>query len=112
MVTRVGVGYELPVFWMKIRPETFTCLRVVHHGHNHVHIDATGSVALKVLKLNPTNSCTGTCTCKPMIVIGHINIRVLNLNTLHHYDLLPCSQGADTRVLSKAWGRCMQFKTS
>ena len=69
MPTIVGIGYELPVFWMKTRAETFTCLRVVHHGYNHVHIDATVSSAFKVLELHPTNSCTRTCACKPLIVI-------------------------------------------
>ena len=108
----VCVGYELPVFWMKTRPETLTCLRVVHHGHNHILIDATGSVAFKGLKLHSINSCTRTCACKPMIVIGHIDMCDLGLNTLRQYDLLPRSQGADSRLPSKAWGRCTQFKTS
>ena len=109
--TFVRVGYELPVFWVKTCPETLTCLGVVHHGHNHVLIDATGSVAFKVYKLHPTNSCTRTYACKPMTVKGHINMCDSGLHALHQHDLLPCSQGADNRLPSKAWGRCVHLKT-
>ena len=87
----VCVGYELPVFWMETRGETFACFGVVHHVHNHVHIDATGSAVLKVLKLHPTNSCTCTCAHKLMTVIRHINICVWKLGQLiTHYISMTC----------------------
>ena len=96
-VNLVQVGYRLPVLWVKTSPKTLTCLRMVLHGHNRAHIDAFMSVALKVLKLHPANSCTRTCAFESMIVVGHTKACMSGLNRIQQLDLLPCFQGTHTR---------------